>query len=214
MGDIDYIIERRIVNPPDVEPVTVEDARRHLRIAPGDTSHDDDINAVIPVARQWAEQFLRRALITQTWQIGLSQVPPYGPILMPFGRLQQVNKVEYRDEDGNWTEIPVQDYWTDAFPEPGVVSPVESWPTANSDGARVAMRVEFVCGYGDEPKNVPEPIRHAILIKMADLFANRESIIEGVNTGLEASHIVRELLFKYRVYGAGVVPRPDDIEGD
>ena len=81
----------------------------------------------------------------------------------------------------------------------------QKFELSDKDDLKPGKDIEIKAGYGDVSADVPEDIRHAVLIKMADFFANRESIIEGINTGLEASPVIRELLFHYKVFGTGAV---------
>ena len=56
----------KLVAPPEVEPVTLEEAKAHLRLE-GD-SDDDYVSALLTAARERVELFLRRALITQAFE--------------------------------------------------------------------------------------------------------------------------------------------------
>ena len=53
-----------------------------------------------------------------------------------------------------------------------------SWPTATLYPVN-PIEIEFVCGYGDDPEDVPERIRQAILIQIADYYQNRQTINQG-----------------------------------
>ena len=55
------------------EPITLEEAKRHLRVDL--TFEDDDIETWITAARQDAEDFQGRAWITQTWMLTLDHFP-------------------------------------------------------------------------------------------------------------------------------------------
>lgn len=100
------------------EVVTLEEARAHLRVdayddptstaSPPDQISDDDawISAAIPAARAYCEQYLGRALATQTVEIATTGFParsvtdPPGPaIILPFGPVQSVTSVDYLDQD-------------------------------------------------------------------------------------------------------------------
>jgi hypothetical protein len=59
----------RLVTPPVEEPVTLEQAKSHLRL---DTSLDDAyVAALIIAARQYIERVCWRALLLQTWELTL-----------------------------------------------------------------------------------------------------------------------------------------------
>jgi len=62
-----------IVTPPAEEPVTLTEAKNHLRV---DLSDDDSlISALIVAAREHAEAITRRAFITQTLKLSLDAFP-------------------------------------------------------------------------------------------------------------------------------------------
>jgi len=64
---MNFTLER--VTQPDIEPVTLEEMKRHLRCFSGVTDEDDDITALIVAAREWVEDYSARALIDQTWRL-------------------------------------------------------------------------------------------------------------------------------------------------
>ena len=58
-----------LVSGPEIEPVTLAEAKRHLREYDDVTTNDADITALIQGAREWVEQYTARALIDQTWRL-------------------------------------------------------------------------------------------------------------------------------------------------
>jgi hypothetical protein len=62
-----YLLER--VSQPELEPITLAEMKRHLRIFEDMTDEHDDINALITASRQWVEQYTGRALVDQQWQL-------------------------------------------------------------------------------------------------------------------------------------------------
>ena len=65
----------KLVTAPAAEPVTLVEAKTHLRL---DTSSDDTyVSALITAARERVELFLRRALITQVFEFAVDDFPAY-----------------------------------------------------------------------------------------------------------------------------------------
>jgi len=63
----------KLITPPAAEPMTVLEAKAHLRV---DFPDDDDyIAALITAARDYAEGFTRRAFLTQSWLLALDHFP-------------------------------------------------------------------------------------------------------------------------------------------
>ena len=64
---MNFTLER--VTGPDIEPVTLEEMKKHLRCYASITDEDDDISALIVTAREWVEDYTARALIDQSWRL-------------------------------------------------------------------------------------------------------------------------------------------------
>lgn len=179
---------------PAVEPVTVAQAKRHLRI--NWTDDDEDIADYISAARQWCEQGIRRALITQTIQ-ALIQLPepvmgrlsgqigrPGWPIELPqtaMGTLQAVSLAEIETQIATFDSLVLtDDYLVDTGSEPGRIwlaaAAIAKWSVSlNYPGAVPRVRVTYTAGYGATRDTVPFTIRQAILNATAHLYENREA---------------------------------------
>ncbi len=62
-----------LFTPPTAEPVSLEEAKRHLRVDGND--EDVDILGLITAAREQAERHTRRQLLTATWDLKLDRFP-------------------------------------------------------------------------------------------------------------------------------------------
>src|SRR6185503_18504563 len=81
----------QLITPPLIEPVTLADAKLHLKV---DTSDDDALIArLITAARASAEWHTGRALNTQGWILWLDCWPQCGVIEIPLSPLQRVSTV-------------------------------------------------------------------------------------------------------------------------
>jgi uncharacterized phiE125 gp8 family phage protein len=154
--------------PPASEPVTLAEAKNHLRV----DGNDDDalITRLIGAARRWCESFQGRAWVTRTYRLRLERFPK-GPIVLPFPPLQAVSAIRYTRADGIEITIPSASY-SALTGEPASVVPLQAWPTeALAPGLPVS--VEFVAGYGDAAA-VPEDAKAALLLILGGLYENRE----------------------------------------
>jgi hypothetical protein len=59
-----------------------------------------------------------------------------------------------------------------------------------------AVVIRFAAGYGDAAENVPQAIRHGILIEIANLCENCEDVIVGQAIGMLT--VSERLLWPYR----------------
>lgn len=185
-----------LVTPPAQEPVPLAEAKAHLRV---DTADDDAlIQALIVAAREHVEHIIRRALVTQTWDLILDAFPA-DEIMLPRPPLQSVSSITYRLQDGTVVTLDPANYVVDTKSEPGrvVLAPGRSWPSDPLYAAG-AVTVRYVAGYGD-PAAVPVAIKQAILLLVGHWYENREAVAVG-HTVIQLPMTVDALLWPYRVW--------------
>ena len=190
----------KLITAPATEPVSASEAKSHLRV---DTTADDTlIGTLITAARQHVENHLRRALITQTWELVMDAFPAGDVIRLPRPPLVSVTSIKYTDEDGNESTFSSAAYVVDTDSTKGrvVLKSGETWPSDTLAAAN-GVRVRYVAGYG-EASAVPRPIRQAILLLIGTLYENRESVLvaQGV-TVAQLPFGVEALLMPYRIFG-------------
>ncbi len=170
--------------PPSVEPVTVAEAKAHLRV---DTSNDDAyIGTLITAAREWCEQYLDRTLIHTQWAMRLDRFPPDSlqPIDLPkppvvtSGTATAVS-VTFTSETGSTATLTTAQYRVQRFETPGRVTTVYggTWPASREDNDAVV--IQWWAGYGASGTSVPASIRHAILMLVAHWYENRSTVLVG-----------------------------------
>lgn len=181
-----------LIKKPTLEPVSINEAKDHLRV----TGNDEDslIGELIVTARQQAEIFTRRALLTQTWE--LRQDCFSSEIVLPNPPLQSVEFIKYIDQDGVEQTLDIAEYKAYAWEEPGVVAPAygKAWPSTRTEKGAVTVR--YIAGWSSVI-DVPGPIKSAILLTVGDLYANRESSSTEQQYKLITS--AESLLWPYRI---------------
>lgn len=161
---------------PAEEPLKINEVKQFLRI---DIDDDDSLlDALIKASREYAETITRRRLITQTWKYYIDEWPEKDYIELPYPPLQSVSSVKYTDYA--LTETPLTlatDYVVETNTEPGrvVLAYGESWPTATLD-VMTPIEIIYICGYGT-PEDIPQSLKHAMLIDIADMYEHRESYV-------------------------------------
>ena len=177
----------QLVTPPAGEPVSLAEAKQHLRVDGG----DDDllIGSLITAARQAAETQTGRQLITARWKLLLDAFPgplmqsasgasfslPGHAILLAKCPVQSVVSIEYLDMIGATQVMPASDYVLDAACEPARLTPVfgKTWPpTLPQMGA---VSVTFDAGYG-AASSVPEGLKSWIKLRVGSLYGHREEM--------------------------------------
>ena len=190
------MISRKPEIEPAEEPVSLIEAKIHLRlivgeISPEETHPDDDlVSRYIKAARKWAENFQHRSYVTQTWKMFLNEFPSEkNYIEIPKPPLQSITSLTYKtSEDVSATisfvdpsggiSFETDDFIVDIDREPGRLwlKSISSWPT--SIVTAKAVEIEFVCGYGDADE-VPEDVKTAILLKLTSVYENRGDVEVG-----------------------------------
>lgn len=177
-----------LISPPAEEPVTLAEARAHLRL---DAAEEDALlEALIAAARTSLEAETRRAFVTQHWRLTLDDWPSR-PIELPLAPVTEVTAVKVALLSGAMLAIDPAFYEVDAKGEPPRIAAKrgQAWPMP---ATRLAgIEVEFSAGYGDA---VPQPLKQAILLLAAHWFENRAPVGEGA----ELPRTVSALAAPYR----------------
>lgn len=171
------------------EPVSLDEARNHLRIT--HLGEDDLIYSLIVAARQWAETYSEKAIVEQevtAYYDTLSSV-----MALPLGNAASLTEIEYLDPTGGAQLITSGVIVTKGSPSKLVFvdSPPDSKKLADS------VRVEYVAGYPDGA--VPQRIKQAILLLVADMYEHRETQVLGQK--FEQNMTMDRLLFPVREIG-------------
>lgn len=154
----------------------LDELKRQLRIEIDDKSEDFDLQLKIIAARQQAEAFLGRKLVTQTLDYTLDRFPAAPYLDLPEAApLQSITKLDYTDSTGAVTTWAASNYFANTTREPGrlVLKDAISWPTVTLQ-PQAGVLVRYVVGYGTGDL-VPEPIRHGILMLAGNLYLYREA---------------------------------------
>lgn len=193
----------RLITPPAVEPISLTEAKAHLRVDHND--EDTTIAIYLAAARNDCERWTGRVFVTQTWELVLDEFPE-DEIQIPNPPLQSIVSIKYDDSAGVEQTLATSEYTADTVSEPGWVVPTPSgWPTAIFEGIN-SVRIRYVAGYlnTDSPTDltsaIPFAIKAAILLHLGRLYANREDVIVGTSAvKLPIGH-AEYLLRPYRVH--------------
>lgn len=165
----------QLITAPATQPVTLEQAKAHLRIELDDTSQDAEIERLISAATAYVQKITSRAMVTQAWRLFLDAFP-VGAIVLPMPPLQSVESIKYTDVEGADQTLPAADYVVNPFGLIGKVTLAagKSWPA--TIGQAMAVRVEFTAGYSA----TPDDIVSALLLLIGHLDQSREAVVVGV----------------------------------
>jgi len=136
-----------LVTAPTGMIISLDEAKKQMNV---DHNEDDGyIQALIMSAIGQVENITRRRLLTQTWTAYANEWPDNG-FIMPFGNLQSVTSLKYKNSSGDESTVDSADYIVDTDSDPGrvILGYNKSWPTATLYPSN-PIYIEFVCGYGD-----------------------------------------------------------------
>lgn len=159
------------ITPPTDEPITLDDAKAHLRIT--HTDEDALILLMITAARQQAEAITGRVFMTQTLELSMDTFP--ARIHVPFAPLQSVVSLKYLDVSG--TEQTYSDILLWRENGVGRIAPAWGgmWPDYRAQPGAIKLRC--IAGYATADE-VPQAIKHWLLCYIGALYENRESASE------------------------------------
>jgi uncharacterized phiE125 gp8 family phage protein len=156
------------------EPITLAEAKSHLRV---DTTEDDTLIAgYITSAREWCEDYLDRALVSQRLVMRLDAFPDEielpRPPMASAGTATAVS-ITYTVGDSLATAtLSTSSYRVDRDASPGVIRNIYngSWPSHLIDQNSVS--VTWWAGYGSAA-DVPQRVKTAMLMCVHEIYEKR-----------------------------------------
>ena len=193
----------QITVQPATEPITLVEAKEHLRV---DFSDEDTyIQTLIVSARKYCESYTNKVFITQTWRQNINNFP--NVIKLKVNPVVSLTSLKYYD--GDETQQTITD--SSANLQKDFLSDVGSlhqgltnaWPSIGS--TINPIEITTVCGYG-AASDVPDDIKHAIKIMVSHLYENREMVnvvVGGLAMQINMPNVVKNLLSPYRILTFG-----------
>ena len=165
-----------ILTPPAVEPVSLADAKAHLRVTYD--AEDALITRLLLATRQRVETELGLALITtalrETFSDWGQRLTQRGAARLLRGPLQSVQSIDIADVNGDFDSLDPSRYTARIATRPGLVASVGgAFPAPQI--ANGGIRIDYTCGFGDEASDVPAPLIQAILALTAHAFEHRDA---------------------------------------
>lgn len=179
------------ITGPAEEPVTLEEAREHLRLDARD--QDAMVTALITAARTVLEGETRRAFVTQEWRLLLDDWPG-ATVQLPLAPISAVSAVRLADADGEACTLDEAHYDLALAGDPPRVVARAPWPAPQQRVYGIA--IDFLAGYG-AASDVPQPLKQAILMLVAHWFETREPVGFGAGSA-EIPMTVAALIAPYR----------------
>lgn len=185
----------KLIAAPVSEPVSLAEAKLHLRVESDFTDDDALISALVVSARQSAEHLTGRAIMPQTLELALDEFQD--EISLPRPPIASITSVKYLDQDEALQTLGADAYLLDDHSEPSRIVPAygTSWPATLDQSNAVLIR--YVAGYADAAA-VPQEIKSWMLLRIGMLYESRESAVQGAPIA-ELPYVDR-LLDPYRIW--------------
>ena len=166
---------------PVLYPLTLAELKTHLRIDSGTIDDETNESAALDTIRlaaiDYIEIITRRKLLTQTWDYYLNEWPECEDYInIPFGRLQSVTSVSWKDTDGTETTLTVN---TDYLVETNgdgigrIVLPYGGFWPSDSLYPSKPIKIRFVCGW-TLAASVPPAIVNGIKLAAENIYYRGE----------------------------------------
>lgn len=183
-----------LTTAPALEPFTVAEAKAQIRSV--SAQEDALIQGYIKAARQAAEDYLGRGLLTQSWTLSLSDFVDVIPLPMA-APLQSVTSVKYYDVNGTQQTLATTVYTVDTTSRPGRIALAagQVWPTLQSLRTVNRVQIEYVVGWTSRDL-IPEAIRQGMRVYIGNMDADRD----GMETGTEQARRVAQSFWSDRVF--------------
>ncbi len=179
---------------PATTAISLAEAKAFLRV---DSDYDDDdayITSLIGVATNVVEQFTRRRLITQTYNIYYDEFPPF--MDLQVGNVASVTHVKYYDTDNTLQTLNTSEYDVDIRVKPGRIYQAEDGNFPDTYERANSVEVEFVVG--SAASDVEDAIKQAMYIVIGRYYENRQDVVMGTQVN-ELPLMVDHLLTPYRL---------------
>jgi len=178
-----------VLVPPVAEPVSVEEAKRHLRLE--SDAGDAYVASCVAAARDAAEARTGRALSIRTIRAVYDRAPER-TLSLPLSPLVSIAAAAVETAPGVWTDVDAEAYAVEAG-EGARLAATRPWPRPHAPVGGV--RIDAEVGYA--PGEAPDGLLRAVLLLFSHFYERREPIENDRPYALP--HSVEALLGRYRM---------------
>lgn len=183
----------RVTTGPVQEPLSVSEAKAHLRIDHGD--EDAYVGHLIQVAREFVETDAELSLMPQTLTLYLDEFEG-DEIYIRRPPIVSVDSITYYDSNNTQQTLSTSVYQTDLVGVPPEISLKfgQVWPIVYD--RENAIAITCTAGY-TSAANVPAIVKQAMLMLIGHWYRNRETVAIG-STSEEVKLSYEALLSRVR----------------
>ena len=198
-----------VTKPAKTLPV---DRNNHLKVRLGDVPEtDQELDAFLIAAVDQVEQVTGLALQPQTCEVTYDSLQSLGKhtvgVLLPRWPFIAIDSFEYRDTEGDWQQMPAENYEVDPSTKPTKVRLRGSPPTIHSQELP-AYRIEFRTGYPED--KVPAGLKAAIMMAVEGDLDGCECPGKAIGGGGVTDHALKVYEVPKIGYHLRVLSKPTD----
>lgn len=158
------------ISPPDIEPVSLDYAKTFLRV---DTDDDDAlISDLIRSARIRVETMIGGALIQRPQRFTTTRVSGRG-VFINHQPVQVIDAVRVIGAAGEVVDVPLSSLSINLRCQPPAISVTSHRDWRGILNNATAVEIDITAGYGLDVDDVPMPLRHAVLLLLAQSYEYR-----------------------------------------
>ncbi len=186
-----------LVTAPTLEPVSLEQAKKFLRI---DTADDDDtVEEFISAARDYIETEGGICFLPQTWDHTYDNFPYFSnPFELLRWPITSVVSLKYLDATGTWNTWDPSNYIINGTTRPPRIAPTYAryWPIlALQSLGNVMIRV--VAGFPDRA-SIPPRLRQGFYMMLGHWYEHRQAIDIERGTAIRVPEGTEEIVAQFR----------------
>ena len=155
-----------LLTAPLVEPVTVAETKAYLKIE--QDIEDELLRAFITTARVHLEHLTGKHLITQTWRLFIPG-PLSDRFTIPLQPLSAIVDAAILSDEGDLVSLSAEGLRIHQDRDPASIANLASLALRPDQ----RLRLDVETGYGPAAEDVPEPLRLAMKIIIAEWFERR-----------------------------------------
>ena len=195
-GEHPRLLTLTVAVPPITDVVSLTEAKEWLRVDGND--QDATISALITAATEWAEGYTRRAFIDRELDVTFAYFPFVGlDFYLPLPNVTALTSLTWVDGAGTDQVYDIADL--DVEPTFGLLrvkgDAAQDWPQdAHSVNAL------YTGGFGVDASDIPENVKTAIKISIAQMFEMRMDQTFGAQASVPQTKSSMMLLQHFRVW--------------
>lgn len=170
---------------PAEEPLSLSEAKHQLQLLDSEVDDHELISSLVASGREFCEEYTHRLFVERQVVVGL---PTFSSVInLPHAPVSAITSIYYLDSDGVDTLLAADQYELFSDKDEAFLAPAYglSWPSCRV--RENSVRITYTAGLAADAATVPQRVKTAIKLYLADLYNNREENVIGVSVSPNVS---------------------------